>query len=500
MRERISKSLEALEAHWTTVTIDHGELCFKKPYLEGDISVTTYDTLLYTFYGLRTLGHHILLPVGKAASSLIVMDEAQLLQDNFWYSMALLPSHVHTLLSLGAQIVVMTATMPPPLKKELLDRYSVPKDVKAECIEAEDKPSRGEIEVELRRETLPVEEEALRETLEECDPPILIVLNKVTKSVEVYRALKNLQIRGALPEDVTLRLLHSRLRRGMRSGIEKALEREGEGDSNLILIATQVIEAGLDYNFRTLITELSPVDSLIQRIGRIARRRGVKGRAIIYLDLEASRNVYPDSIMEGTLRAVERCGAELSEAPSNLEVSSELLGDVYTEDAVKSLQKDVRRDIGRVRGLIKGFPETLLLRVRPRSMGENLIRLGFEIRCWLADREYENRIMCGEEVEVRLDDYHQNIISLSMLKLSDRQPEIPEAIIHEVDGRRGVIKLEVKEKKNERGIVIVRGEWKTLRETFKVINRGNGELMFLLKSDYYEKFNGEELGVVRPWR
>lgn len=498
MRERLSTSLKALGARWTTVTIDHGELYFRKPYLEGDVAVTTYDTLLYTFYGLRSLGHHLLLPVGKVASSLIVMDEAQLLQDTFWYSMALLPAHVHTLLALGAQMVVMTATMPPPLKKELQNGCKMSRGGRVECVKAEDKPSRGKIEVELRRGALPTEESPLRDLLDGVlkDPglPILIVLNKVTKAVEVYRALRLLQRKGVLPEEVNLLLLHSRLRRGAREKVEKQLEREGRSGSSLILVSTQIVEAGLDYDFQTLITELSPVDSLIQRIGRIARRRGMRGRAIVYLDLEASENVYPKQVMKRTLNTVEEHMTEISDAASNVDVSSELVGEVYTEDIVRELQREVEQDIRSVRQVIWEFPKILILRMRPRIMEENLLRLGFEIKCLLIDEEDVNKILSGKDVEIEIEDYHKNIVSLSIQESLEKWIPIPKALIHKVDGKEYVIRLEIEDKRSEK--ISIKGEGRNPRDAYRM---RDGELLFLLNRTYYEEFDGEELGVVKPW-
>ena len=52
--------------------------------------------------------------------------------------------------------------------------------------------------------------------------------------------------------------------------IEKEIN-EITGFKNLELLATQVVEAGLDVSADLLLTEVAPMNSLIQRAGRCAR-------------------------------------------------------------------------------------------------------------------------------------------------------------------------------------------------------------------------------------
>lgn len=495
MRERLSSSLVSLRSRWITVTIDHGELCFRRPFLEGDVTVTTYDTLLYTFYGYRSFGHHLLLPIGKIATSLIVMDEAQLLQDTFWYAMSLLPAHVYSLLSFGAQVIVMTATMPPPLREELLE--GIPKlnrKLRVCEVRALDAPLRGEIEVEFRRGSLPSDELGLKllmdEVLGDSNAPTLIVLNKVSKAVEVYMNLKRLLEKGAIPTDLRIKLIHSRLRRGFRRNIEEFLEREGRRGAPLILVSTQVVEAGLDYDFSVLITELSPVDSLIQRVGRVARKPGKEGKAIIYLDFKASEGVYPREIVEKTEEAIEGDEEELSKAPSDIESSLYFMGEVYTKPLIEGLQSMVKRQIVEVRSLIKGFHRQLVGRLRSESLREHLLRLGMEIKCWLADDRHLRLILNGETVKVSAEEFKDNIVPLSVAETPGEPLDVPKALIHHVDGEK-LIAVDEEIGKDE---VYVKCSF------IKPHPYGlKNWRMFLLNREYYEKMEDEELGVVKPW-
>ena len=125
---------------------------------------------------------------------------------------------------------------------------------------------------------------------------ILVVCNTVDRAVAVYEALAKLTKGSSnerLYDEFHLFLLHSRFRGNERRGWSekfKALER-GEGHyagGPRIMVTTQVIEAGVDISAALLYTELCPLASLIQRLGRCARRAGESGKAF-WIDFEALR-------------------------------------------------------------------------------------------------------------------------------------------------------------------------------------------------------------------
>lgn len=95
---------------------------------------------------------------------------------------------------------------------------------------------------------------------------VLVVLNTVKQSQNIY---SNLLEKGVKKSDIEL--LHSRFiqkhRRKKAENIEKFQQAQGK-----IFVATQIVEVSLDISFDVLYTELSPVDSLSQRFGRINRR------------------------------------------------------------------------------------------------------------------------------------------------------------------------------------------------------------------------------------
>ena len=110
----------------------------------------------------------------------------------------------------------------------------------------------------------------------------LVVVNTVKRAIEIYNAVKRKK------PNPDLVLVHSRFRPGDRL---KALERllatpEKEGS---ICISTQVVEAGVDFSATTLITDLAPWASLVQRFGRCNRFGRDKNAKVVWLDIDVSK-------------------------------------------------------------------------------------------------------------------------------------------------------------------------------------------------------------------
>ena len=101
----------------------------------------------------------------------------------------------------------------------------------------------------------------------------LVILNTVDRAKGVFEELNKLRKKGTRPD---LLLVHSRFRPQERTKLNESLQLKCPGDR--ILISTQVVEAGVDISSRTLLTDLAPWASLVQRIGR-CNRTGDDGAA-----------------------------------------------------------------------------------------------------------------------------------------------------------------------------------------------------------------------------
>src|SRR5262249_52987365 len=90
------------------------------------------------------------------------------------------------------------------------------------------------------------------------------------------------------PKDVLL--VHSRFRPHEREKLNARLQQTA---ADRIIVATQVVEAGVDISSRTLVTELAPWASVVQRIGRCNRTGDDGPGRVFWINLDTDKQAPP---------------------------------------------------------------------------------------------------------------------------------------------------------------------------------------------------------------
>jgi CRISPR-associated endonuclease/helicase Cas3 len=128
----------------------------------------------------------------------------------------------------------------------------------------------------------------------------LVVMNTVKAVQAVYQELRG----GSVP----CTLLHSRFRGHERQQlVEKVTASPGEHGH--IVVATQVVEAGIDLNAAVLIIEAAPWPCVVQRAGRCNRTGRIDG-ALLYWARPATHHPYPESDVAAAVSELERLEGE----------------------------------------------------------------------------------------------------------------------------------------------------------------------------------------------
>ncbi len=111
----------------------------------------------------------------------------------------------------------------------------------------------------------------------------LVIVNTVKRARDLVQQLQH-AAKSAEPRP-ELVLIHSRFRPDERRQQVNRLLAE-PGKDGMIVVSTQVVEAGVDVSATTLFTELAPWASLVQRFGRCNRRGTENGKAqVFWIDL-----------------------------------------------------------------------------------------------------------------------------------------------------------------------------------------------------------------------
>ena len=258
--------------------------------LEGEIIFVTIDQVLSSFLGtpyalsLRQ-GN---LNAGAVVSSYLVFDEFHLLDPG-----SSLPTAIEMLRRLRgvSPVLLMTATF----SKEMVRRLARLLDAEVVVVSSEELqtiPTQRDKERRFQRVDSLLSAEAV---LEHHRGRTMAICNTVERAQSLYAELA----KKAHP-NTELVLLHSRFlqldRRRKEERVCRTLGKDGSGEIDFILVATQVVEVGLDITCETMHTEIAPASSILQRAGRCARFQGERGEVYVYqvpLDRKGERNYAP---------------------------------------------------------------------------------------------------------------------------------------------------------------------------------------------------------------
>ena len=251
----------------------------RKRGLLAEYGVGTVDQILVA--ALRS--RHLFVRLYGLASKVVVIDEVHAYDA---YMSELLEVLLGWLARLGTSVILLSATLPTYKRDRLLRSFS--RDAQTDpatlypCISSV--AVDGEVSAEtlhgLKRSTariipLPVKQGDWDEVLTLLETKLsdggcaACIVNTVAEAQKLYRLVKS-RFEG---DDVLL--FHARFTLEKRLEVERDViaryGKSGERPHRGIVIATQVIEQSLDVDFDLMITALSPVDLVLQRLGRLHR-------------------------------------------------------------------------------------------------------------------------------------------------------------------------------------------------------------------------------------
>lgn len=241
---------------------------FDKSFIKP-ATVATIDQLLAS--GFNT-GKWALIEA-NAANSVIIIDEIHSYDK---WTLGLIIESIKHFSKLGARFMLMSATLPEYLinlfLKVLPNAYLI-RDVSL---------------LNSCRNRYLTFDKTIDDAIPEIEKSVnkgiktLVVVNNVAKCQELYNKLEHLHPM----------CYHSKFI------LKDRKEKEKDIDNQKLLIATQVVEVSLDIDFDVMFCECAPPDAIVQRAGRVNRRREKLDSCIsIFKASDVSEKIYydPDS-------------------------------------------------------------------------------------------------------------------------------------------------------------------------------------------------------------
>lgn len=347
-------------------------------YLIKPITLTTVDTLSLNLFGIspedlekifeeKSLGHYFF-AMNSVLFSNLVLDEVHLLADST-KSLNFLVSLIKIAESFDQKVFIMSATLPKALKSRLSE---ISKDFKFIGFEKSHDPDFYEERLnksyELRVEEVGTEkfDKILSWLKEKNFSRALVVFNTVDEAIGFYEMLG----------DFNAVLIHSRFTEKDR---EKKLETLRKAE---VIVATQVVEAGVDISSDLLITDLAPANSLIQRFGRFLRYKEKEGEIYVWFEKEFSDDfykVYSKDLVQRTLEWLKENAKYLNVHLSSVEKGKgygEMLNNVYSESDF-SIDKELVERFEEIYLHLENVPKKALEMLF--EMGGSFVREGLQI-------------------------------------------------------------------------------------------------------------------------
>ncbi|RKX93608.1 MAG: hypothetical protein DRP84_08205 [Spirochaetes bacterium] len=261
---------------------------------ESEIVVTTFIQLFYTLIGYK---NRTLKKFHNIVNSIILLDEVQNIPIEYWTVIR------EILISMckyfNCRVILMTATKPLIFEEgeyiELVDDY--------EKYFRDERLNRVCLHIDHDKKTI---NKLCNELNDFSYSSYLFVFNTIGSSLEFYEKIKN------KIEDLNFEVFYlstnilPMYRKQRIDEIKKAIEK----NQKIIVISTQLIEAGVDIDCDCVYRDTGPLDSIIQVAGRCNRNKGSRIGNMYLLNLvrengKAFTGIYGPKLIKITREILE---------------------------------------------------------------------------------------------------------------------------------------------------------------------------------------------------
>lgn len=263
---------------------------FNKP-----VTVSTIDSLLKYFINIGRFN----IATKNFLNSVIIIDE---IHSYDFKLMGFLKRFLELCYEYDVKVCLMSASIPNKIK-ELLNIKNYPVITESNLFRKKAN--------EIRKMDCELDDDFnfIFEKFEESKN-ILIIRNTVKSATDTYKCLKDM----FSLDDEEIVLYHSTFKKMDKQKKEALIFNKLNLNKPFILVVTQIVEVSLDIDFDVMFTDNAPIDSLIQRFGRVNRKKNENNKGEIYIYKYAKAFPYRNSyLLDLTFDVVQNGYFELGE-------------------------------------------------------------------------------------------------------------------------------------------------------------------------------------------
>jgi len=253
--------------------------------LESHFIVTSFHQL---FYGVFKRKNALLKRFNQFSNSVILIDEVQLIPLEHMYVITQFLKFMSEIFN--CKIIVASATF-PNIKQEILRNSYSFREIDEILTEDEINKFFNRYEIKIDISNTYYIDETLYKKIDEklkTNRDLLFRVNTVNTANNIYEYLQNID---SAYDKTNIFLLTSAVAPMVRKCIIKKIKRNSKRGVKQIVVATQLIQAGVDISLEDGFEELAPLDLIVQSMGRrnrSAEKEGIGKADIIKIAREVN--------------------------------------------------------------------------------------------------------------------------------------------------------------------------------------------------------------------
>ena len=255
--------------------------------VEGWESAIIVTTFMQFFYSIFSNKNSMLRKFSNLQNAIVILDEIQSIPVKYWniindtfLNMAK-KSNFYVVLSTATQPMIFNTTEDLVNHKEFFDAFN-----------------RYTIHIDLNKKTI---DELLENIDLSQDKSYMFVMNTIESSKSLFRKIDEL---GKLHGKEVYYLSTSVVPKERRQRLTE-IKKKLENGQKIILISTQLVEAGVDVDFDIVYRDLAPLDSIVQSAGRCNRNYNIQKGLVYMIQLKDDQNrpyhsIYDEVLIDAT--------------------------------------------------------------------------------------------------------------------------------------------------------------------------------------------------------